>query len=92
MEGWIDPDEKRVRDRGARMENAGKPSGGRSEWSPLPSPLFCMSQSFSVFVFLLNFLPPSLSPPPLTLFLRHPLSVGAFAWMLVMFNLDNLQH
>lgn len=56
---------QRVRDRelkGARMENAGKPSGGQSEWSPHSSPPFVCPGlcSFLSIVHLLPFFPLSL--------------------------------
>lgn len=71
------------------MENAGKPSGGRLEWSPFSSSLFLYVPVLFAFVFfLLHFL----SPSPLSHCFQGILLVGAFAWMLVAFNLDDLQH
>ena len=88
VEAWIDPDVKRARRRGlkgALMEDSGKPSGGRIG-GPLSSS--CVSRSH---LFFLSFLLLSPPPPHLTLFQGVLFVVGTFAWMLVVFNLDNLQ-
>lgn len=85
MEGWNDLDAKK-RDRGltgARMENAGKRAGGRLEWSPLPSSSlsFLVPILFSIFSLSISFLPYFVFEASFQLL-----------QLLVVFNLDNLQH
>lgn len=75
---------QRVRDRelkGARMENAGKPSGGQSEWSPHSSPPFVCPGlcSFLSIVHLLPFFPLSLQS-----FLWALLDLLGCLWLLIL--------